>query len=178
MNKFGYMHGDGYAFTYQIGETPVMSSAAGPQSSGSGAASEILSPRRMDRYFVWPCGADNLDFNTCKTLIKGNRLLPSLIEKQIAILFGTGPQLYISTIDKDGKVTRQYVKNEKIQNWLDSWRENGLPDTFETYLNKCIRSYYYSEGIFSKLHLSRAHAAGLRGLAVPVVGLEHVSELR
>ena len=178
MNKFGYMHGDGYSFTYQIGETPVMSSAAGPQPSSSGAAAEILSPRRMDRYFVWPCGADNLDFNTCKTLIKGNRLLPSLIEKQIAILFGTGPQLYMSTIDSDGKVTRQYIKNEKIQSWLDSWRENGLPDTSETYLNKCIRSYYYSEGIFSKLHLSRAHAVGFKGIGVPVVGLEHVSELR
>lgn len=178
MNKFGYRRGDGYAFTYQIGETPVSASAGANHSSGSGSTSEALQPRRMDKYFIWPCGADNLDFNTCKALIKGNRLLPSLIEKQIAILFGTGPQLYISTISDDGKVTRRYLKNEKIQNWLDSWRENGLPDTYETYLNKCIRSYYYSEGIFSKLHLSRAHAVGLKGVAVPIVGLEHVSELR
>ena len=178
MNKFGYRRGDGYAFTYQIGETPVSASAGTNHSSGSGSTSEALQPRRMDKYFIWPCGADNLDFNTCKALIKGNRLLPSLIEKQIAILFGTGPQLYISTISDDGKVTRRYLKNEKIQNWLDSWRENGLPDTYETYLNKCIRSYYYSEGIFSKLHLSRAHAVGLKGVAVPIVGLEHVSELR
>lgn len=178
MNKFGYRRGDGYAFTYQIGETPVSASADANHSSGSGSTSEVLQPRRMDKYFIWPCGADNLDFNTCKALIKGNRLLPSLIEKQIAILFGTGPQLYISTISDDGKVTRRYLKNEKIQNWLDSWRENGLPDTYETYLNKCIRSYYYSEGIFSKLHLSRAHAVGLKGVAVPIVGLEHVSELR
>ena len=178
MNKFGYRRGDGYAFTYQIGETPVSASAGANHSSGSGSTSEVLQPRRMDKYFIWPCGADNLDFNTCKALIKGNRLLPSLIEKQIAILFGTGPQLYISTISDDGKVTRRYLKNEKIQNWLDSWRENGLPDTYETYLNKCIRSYYYSEGIFSKLHLSRAHAVGLKGVAVPIVGLEHVSELR
>ena len=142
MNKIGYRHGDGYAFTYQIGETPVKAAAGGFNGSDSGATSETLSARRMDSYYIWPCGADNLDYNTCKTLIKGNRLLPSLIEKQIAILFGTGPQLYISTIDDEGKVTRQYLKNEKIQTWLDSWRENGLPDTYETYLNKCIRSYY------------------------------------
>lgn len=178
MNKFGYYNGDGYSLTYQIGETPVKSSSDGFHSSGAETVAETLTPRRMESYFVWPCGENNLDFNVCKTLIKGNRLLPSLIEKQIAILFGTGPQLYISTIDKDGKVTRQYLKNEKIQNWLDSWRENGLPDTYETYLNKSIRSYYYSEGIFSKLHLSRAHAVGLKGLALPIVGLEHVSELR
>ena len=178
MNKIGYRHGDGYAFTYQIGETPVKAAAGGFNGSDSGATSETLSARRMDSYYIWPCGADNLDFNTCKTLIKGNRLLPSLIEKQIAILFGTGPQLYISAIDDEGKVTRQYLKNEKIQTWLDSWRENGLPDTYETYLNKCIRSYYYSEGIFSKMHLSRAHAVGLKGHSAPIVGLEHVSELR
>ena len=177
MNKIGYRHGDGYSFTYQIGETPVMASSAGFNGRPA-TPSERLSPKRVENYYVWPCGPDNLDFNTCKTLIKGNRLLPSLIEKQIAILYGTGPQLYISKIDADGKVQRVYVQRDDIQKWLDSWRENGLQDSYETYLNKCIRSYYYSEGIFSMLHLSRAHAAGLKNLSVPIVGLEHLTELR
>ena len=174
MNKLGYRHGDGYAFTYQIGETPIASSI---HSSGAETRADLITAKRVGNYFIWPNGKDNLDPNTCKTLISGNRLLPSLIEKQIAILYGTGPQLYIEDISADGKVVRRYIKNEKIQQWLDSWRENGLPDTYGTYLNKCIRSYYYSEGIFSKLHLSRAHGAGLR-TGLPVSGLEHVSELR
>lgn len=177
MNRLGYRHGDGYAFTYQLGETPVASSSDGLHSSGAETRTELITAKRVGNYFVWPNGKDNLDPNVCKTLISGNRLLPSLIEKQIAILYGTGPQLYIEDISPEGKVVRRYLKNEKIQQWLDSWRENGMPDTYGTYLNKCIRSYYYSEGIFSKMHLSRAHGAGLR-TGLPVSGLEHVSELR
>ena len=177
MNKLGYMQGDGYAFTYQIGETPIMASSDGFHASGAETRADLITAKRVGNYFVWPNGKDNLDPNTCKTLISGNRLLPSLIEKQIAILYGTGPQLYTEKITEEGKVIRCYIKNDRIQAWLDSWRENGLPDTYGTYLNKCIRSYYYSEGIFSKLHLSRAHGAGLR-TGLPVAGLEHVSELR
>lgn len=176
MNRLGFKKGDGYAFTYQIGETPVRSATDGYHASGAETRAEVLSARRVGNYFIWPAGADNLEPNTCKTLISGNRLLPQLIEKQIAILYGTGPQLYISEITEDGKIQRRYIKDSKIQQWLDSWRENGMPDTYETYLNKCIRSYYYSEGIFSKLHLTRAHGAGLKG--IPVAGLEHISELR
>lgn len=177
MNRLGYMQGDGYAFTYQLGETPIASSSDGFHASGAETRAELITAKRVGNYFIWPNGADNLDPNVCKTLISGNRLLPSLIEKQIAILYGTGPQLYIEEISAEGKVIRRYVKNEQIQQWLDSWRENGLPDTYGTYLNKCIRSYYYSEGIFSKMHLSRSIGAGLR-TGLPVSGLEHVSELR
>lgn len=176
MNRFGCMSGKGYAFTYQIGETPLGSSASiyGPS---YGIGSETLSARMVNRYYVWPAGADNLEPNTCKALIKGNRLLPSLIEKQISILYGNGPQLYVSETGKDGLLARKYVRVSNIQEWLESWRENGLPDTYETYLNKCIRSYYYSEGIFTKWHLSRGLKAGLSGFH-PVSGLEHVDELR
>lgn len=175
MNKIGYLSGKGYAFTYQIGETPVTSSASIYGSGGN--VLQRLYPQRMNGFFIWPAGADNLEPNTCKTLIKGNRLLPSLIEKQISILYGNGPQLYVSEISEDGNVSRRYVKNEAVQSWLDGWRENGLPDTYEVYLTKCIRSYYYSQGIFSKWHLSRALSAGIGGFR-PVVGLEHIDELR
>lgn len=176
MNRIGYISGDGYAFTYQVGETPIR--AAGLSGDFvSPADSERVSPRKIGRYFIWPFGADNLEPNTCKVLIRGNRLLPSLIEKQISILYGNGPQLYTSTVNEDGIIVRQYLKNEKIERWLDSWREAGLPDTYETYLNKCIRSYYYSEGIFSKWHLSRGFGMKLPGF-LPVVGLEHIDEVR
>lgn len=177
MNRFGFISGKGYAFTYQIGETPLGSSADIFNAPEQSFASRAMSAQRVNRYFIWPFGADNLEPNTCKALIKGNRLLPSLIEKQISILYGNGPQLYTSTVTPDGLLSRQYIKNERIQNWLESWRENGLADTYETYLNKCIRSYYYSEGIFTKWHLSRGLRAGLAGF-LPVVGLEHIDELR
>lgn len=177
MNKIGYRSGDGYAFTYQIGETPIRSASDGRYTSSADTTSGVLTPRKIGRFYVWPNGEDNLEPNTCKALIKGNRLLPQLIEKQIAILYGTGPKLFREVIGEDGKIVRTYVKDDAIQEWLDSWRQNGLPDSYETYLNKCIRTYYYSEGIYSKIHLSRAQMVGLKK-ALPVSGLEHVSDLR
>ena len=140
MNRFGYISGEGYAFTYQIGETPLGSPADIYDKKGLMAGLHTMTARRVNKYFIWPFGADNLEPNTCKTLIKGNRLLPSLIEKQVSILYGNGPQLYIQQNTPDGTLSRQYVKNDSILDWLESWRENGLPDDYETYLNKCIRS--------------------------------------
>ena len=177
MNRFGYISGEGYAFTYQIGETQAGSAADIYSRDGQQLGLNAMSARRISKYFIWPAGIDNLEPNTCKALIKGNRLLPSLIEKQVSILYGNGPQLYIQQTTGDGTLSRQYVKNDRIQEWLDSWRENGLPDSYEAYLNKCIRSYYYSEGIFSKWHISRGYRLGLPGY-LPVTGLEHVDELR
>lgn len=178
MNKFGYIrHGENYALTYQIGETPLRPASDGQYTTSAETSSAPLTPRKVGRFYIWPNGADNLDPNTCKTLIMGNRLLPQLIEKQIAILYGTGPKLFKESISPDGKIVRTYVQIPAIQAWLDSWLQNGLPDSYEIYLNKCIRSYYYSEGIFSKIHLSRAQITGIRK-ALPVAGLEHVSDIR
>ena len=105
---------------------------------------------------VWPNGANNDDPSVCKELIKGNRLFPSLIEKQIAILYGHGIRLYREVVKDDGTVGRIYVKDREIQDWMDSWRESGLPDDIRTYIIKNIRAYYYSESIFTKWHLSAA----------------------
>lgn len=174
MNRFGYISEGGFVYTWQLGETESVKHSDLNESRISPHKAELLS---ISGYYVYPAGPDNLAPNIADDMISGNRLLPELIEKQCKILFGKGPMLHIDTINDAGEVQRKYVTSPKISDWLDSWKENGLPDSFETYINKVIRSYYYSEGIFSKWHLTRAQKAGLPG-AVPVAGLEHVSELR
>lgn len=174
MNRFGYISEGGFVYTWQLGETESVMHSDLNESRISPHKAELLS---ISGYYVYPAGPDNLAPNIADDMISGNRLLPELIEKQCKILFGKGPMLHIDTINDAGEVQRKYVTSPKISDWLDSWKENGLPDSFETYINKVIRSYYYSEGIFSKWHLTRAQKAGLPG-AVPVAGLEHVSELR
>ena len=176
MDKFGYFKGETMSITYQMGDSAPISSLHTGEASPSDKGF-VPSALPVGKYRIWPCGQNNLDFNECKNLIKGNRLLPSLIEKQVRILYGTGPMLYKSIQEEDGKVRRQYIQNARIQQWLDSWRENGLQDSYESYLNKCVRSFYYSEGIFSKWRISTGYRSGVNK-NVPVTGLEYISELR
>lgn len=174
MNNFGYTRHGNFVCTYQIGETALSQETGGKSTADLPAP---LSPSRVSGYNVWPNGQDNLDPNICDEMISSNRLLPELIEKQCKILYGRGPMLYIDSVDESGNVLRKYVSSPHISAWLDSWRERGLPDSFRTYINKAIRSYYYSEGIYSKWHLTKSIKAGIKGM-VPVAGLEHISELR
>lgn len=176
MNRFGYINGVNETLTYQIGQMPLSSMTQGDLQPNERTG--LMVPLAVKEYQVWPNGTDNLDPNICDELISGNRLLPSLIEKQITILYGHGPRLYMEEFTEDGKIIRHYLRNERIENWLDGWKQNGLPDSFEEYINKCIRSFYYSEGIFSKWHLSRSLRIGGMPGVVPVSGLEHISELR
>jgi hypothetical protein len=177
MIKFGTYTGHGYALTYQIGEAEPAASLTG---SGRGTESDgqaALSARRMGAYYYWPAGVNNDDPDVCAALIKGNRLLPSLIEKQVAILYGTGPMLFREETGDDGTVSRRYIQDPEVQAWLEGWKRNGLPDSYKEYLIKCIRSYYYSEGIFSQWQLTRGTMAHVPG-TLPVAGLRHISELR
>ncbi len=185
MQKFGYIPSKTHPITYQIGETSFAGEDGDSWAGESGSSLDNVRPLLMDKgYSVWPNGVNNDDPTVCKELIKGNRLFPSLIEKQISILYGHGLQLYKETISPDGKVERRYIQDAEIRRWMNSWRENGLPDDIATYIIKNIRAYYYSESIFSKWHLSRAalvrDAEGrplIKGVP-PVLGLEHISETR
>lgn len=176
INRFGSISHGGHTYTYQIGDTPVFGLSPNNRES-SPAADDQPTPLSIAGYSVYPAGADNLEPNTSSRMILENRLLPELIEKQAKILYGRKPMLYIDSVSPEGEISRKYVESPKITQWLDNWRENGMPDSFEIYINKAIRSYYYSEGIFTKWHLSKGHKIGLRN-TLPVAGLEHISELR
>ena len=85
VQKFGFIPSRTHPITYQIGEAQMSSLSP---SSAADSAPETLTALSVGDYFVWPNGVDNLDPTICKELIKGSRLLPSLIEKQISILYG------------------------------------------------------------------------------------------
>ena len=172
MNRRGYVKAGSDVYTYQIGEDPVM---GGTAESSDTVVSAPLVPLNVNGYFVYPFGHNNQEPNEAKELISSNRLLPELIEKQIRMLYGRGPVLYIESRGKDGMPIREYIQDPEIMAWLENWRENGMPDDYTTYLNKCIRTYYYTEGVFSKWRLARG---SVHSHTYPVAGLEHVSVTR
>lgn len=172
LNSLGYIKAGPDTFTYQIGETlqeaqELFSDSI--QSTGRSNAQLV----KVDKYKVFPAGSNNLEPNEQKEMIASNRLLPELIEKQIRMLYGTGPVLYI-TRRKGKDVWKEFVEHQEIEEWLDSWLENGLADDYKTYFNKAIRSYYYDEGVFTKWRMTVGMRVGINKVA----GLEHVSNLR
>ncbi len=176
MNRLGYIRHGEDVYTYQIGSRSLLNDTPEDDSRFLYGAHTLL--LGVGGYFIAPFGENNLEPNICARMIGDNRLLPELIEKQIRMLYGNGPVLYIQSIDSEGKVIRRYLSDTDIEKWLDSWAERGLQDDFPTYINKCVRSFYYSEGIFSKWRLSAASALAPRRGLLPVAGLEHISELR
>ena len=149
MNSIGYIRSGTDVYSYQIGESPVRLAAARKE-----RRTGVVALLGVGRYFVYPFGEENLEPNVCARMITDNRLLPELIEKQIRMLYGRGPVLYRQSVDEHGQVSRRYLEDAQILDWLDSWRENGLADDFRTYINKCVRSFYYTEGVFSSWRLS------------------------
>jgi hypothetical protein len=105
-----------------------------------------------------------------RELIKYHHTLPEVIEKQIRYLYGKGPYLYREEIRED-KVVRVPVIDAQISTWLESWRVNGLRDSYKHYLLKVIREYYYTEGHWTQYRLSRGRNLNM---GLPVVGLEHI----
>ena len=180
LKRFGYIPSSSGPITYQIGKgSPLSASMDEEEGEGSAERSESsqLTPINVGTFHVWPNGVNNDDPIICKNLIKGNRLIPSVLEKQIAILYGSGPKLYIEQIKEDGSPVRRYIQDAEIQEWLESWPEKGLACDYRTYLIECIRSSYYLNGVFSKYRFSVGAKAGLGGF-LPVVGLEHISGTR
>jgi len=172
LNSLGYIKAGPDVFTYQIGETLQEAQELFSDSIQSTGRNNVQLVR-VDNYKVYPAGFNNLEPNEQKEMIASNRLLPELIEKQIRMLYGTGPALAITR--RQGKdVWKEYVEHTVINEWLDSWLERGLADDYKTYFNKCIRSFYYDEGIFSKWRMSQGVRIGVNKVA----GLDHVSNLR
>ena len=105
--------------------------------------------------------------------LKANRLMPSLINKQVRLLYGRGPRIYQIT-DGDGSddgITRNWVSQPDIQSWLDGWQANGMEMSYTDFAKSCIKSFYFFRDFFVKWRASSAPGVGG---AVRFAGLEFV----
>lgn len=113
-----------------------------------------------------------------RNLIRNNPMLPEILKKQVRFMYGDGPFLYREEFNDDNRRERTHIpwnKYQKVKNWLESWKKNGLPDDYRTYLKKAIMEYYYTEGIFSGWHFNRSRRTNGR---TPVRGLEYIPSTR
>ncbi len=118
-------------------------------------------------YQVCMRGRNNTLCDEITMEIKQNRLLPRLYSKQIKMLYGHGPALYVQTI-KDGKLRREYTTLPDVADWLNTWDERGM-GTVQEFCKTNIKNYYYFGDFFAKWRFSRGKRVGA---GIPVSGLE------
>ena len=105
-----------------------------------------------------------------------NKLLPELIQKQVKFLFGKGPRLYREVIEGEGEKQRRVripVEAPEIQDWLESWEENGF-DHYWVYLKNLITDYYYVSTCVSNYNFSRSRRLTSSKIGLPILALNYI----
>ncbi len=114
-------------------------------------------------------GINNAKCEEIETDIKQNRLLPRLIKKQTAMLYGQGIMPYIPTLSEDGKYSRKWIQEPQITAWLESWKRNGMESDHREFAKTCIKNYYTFGDFFSKFRFSMGKVVGA---GLPIAGME------
>lgn len=131
---------------------------------------------RINGYTVAAYGELNNLPTQLKLLVQQNHLLPEILKKQVRFLYGQGPFLYQEEFVGDRRMRKPVTKNYPgPMNWLNSWKQNGMPDSVQDYLKQVITEYYYTEGIFTRYHMNKSRRTGGDR---PIRGLEYKTSLR
>jgi hypothetical protein len=173
LGNHGIASGHGMCISFQLGsdDSSINSIIDGKRKSVIATMPEIF---QIDEYYVLSFGPDNKEPNRVRDTIGKNRLLPELIEKQVRFLYGQGHYLYKHEV-QENKLVRVPLPVPAITQWLDSWRESGIRDGIDTYINKAIRDFYYMEGVWNKWRMTKARRVDGDK---PIAGLETVNPTR
>lgn len=143
----------------------VGASAPLEQSFQSAMGNTPVDPQRnfmrlADGYNVAARGAGNKQCEDIERVIKGNRLLPKLMQKQSAILYGKGPMLYREEVNGNNEIVRKWEFNSAFTSWLESWEQLGAGCSAKEFAMHCIRSYYFFSDYFAKYRLTNGSVLG------------------
>lgn len=137
------------AFTYQVSETPrelYQSNKATDNLNWNDRCNYI------GDYLVYPFGANNDLPDIIKQIVQTNYIAPGILKKKTQLIWGLGPQLYKEKIT-NGVLSREWVEDEEISNWLYSWNH-------EDFLIKACTDFQHIEGVFSRFELSKGGRIG------------------
>ena len=126
LGRLGYVKDGTDVFTYQIGDTFDTNGIIDLDQFPMLRTPPVLN---FAGYRVYLMGNDNNLPAEVQQMIGGNRLLPELIEKQIRMLYGQGPMVYMLEYE-DRKPVRNWQQQADIEDWLDSWPSRGIRDDY------------------------------------------------
>lgn len=101
---------------------------------------------------VVPWGMDNNLPAYIRDLLDKNNLAPGILEREMGLTYGQGPELY-RKVERDGEIVREYVLDKQIQEWLESW-------DYKQFVRDAITEYKYMRGFFAKYISGRSVRLG------------------
>lgn len=169
IGNYGYYLNDSGVISFQLG------SDSGPTTglnepgiiNSNAYTPSDLSWQSIGGYNICSRGSNNAKCEEVELDIKRNRLLPRLITKQVNMLYGLGPAVYVRKIE-NGKLIKEWVDCREIMEWFESWKEKGLESDYKEVAKGLIKNYYYFRDFFVKWRM----ALGSRIGDMPIAGLE------
>lgn len=179
LGKVGWVKDGVDVYTFSVGNSPINSNLAIRP-----ITSQINGPilLTVDEFKILTKGIYNNEDEEIEQVFEENRIIPELIEKQVRIQYGRGPRPYIETFDEKSKMIRQWQRNAEIENWLESWEDNGLT-SYKAAAKKILRRYYTFEEFYMKPTVRATRFVDpverkKMGLPVPVIGFELIENKR
>lgn len=154
LGNLGCYIDDNNAITFQIGSTPY-ARMEDDTDEFLGVKNEAVAMQwlNINGYNAYCRGTDNRQCERIEKDIKRNRLLPRLISKQVNMLYGRGPKIYKETL-KEGKPAKEWTEEPLIQEWLESWENNGMEMKYTDFGLAIIKRYYLFQDFFVKWRMS------------------------
>jgi hypothetical protein len=101
---------------------------------------------------IVPYGSNNNLPVLIRNMMEKNNLAPGILEREMGLLHGQGPQLYVDLV-KDGEIVREWTYDSEIWNWLKSWN-------YRRFIDMSTVEYKYLKGIFVKRFIRRGTRIG------------------
>lgn len=102
---------------------------------------------------IVPYGVNNRLPVVVRDMMEANNLAPGIIEREIGLLHGQGPQLYTEMVDKNDEIVRKWTYDQEIWDWLNSWN-------YRRFIDMATVEYKYLKGVFVKRFLRRKARIG------------------
>lgn len=121
-------------------------------------------PQTVGNVRIVPFGWNNDLPTFIRDIVGDNNLVPGILNRQLGLLWGQGPQLYKLGF-ADDRIVKMWQEDKDVMAWLESW-------DYKSYLRGAIIDYLNLGGFFDAKYLERGHRIGLRP---KIAMLEHIS---
>jgi len=129
--------------------------------------------RNINNHWVPSWGFANDYPDKVARLVRDNKLLPSVLKKQIDFLYGHGPILYKEEF-VDGERKRVLVFDKEVLDWLESWEENSECTEWKQYIRNLITDYYYVKTCVSQWKLTKGARVNEGRNSSSLIGLKYI----